>query len=88
MLHDVAQKLHTELILPQNHHVANAVGAVAGSVMASEELLVYPKLSSEGLDVIGYTLQNRADRREFETANQAISPRPNFGPGTGPGCGS
>jgi len=38
----VAKILHTELILPEHHQVANAVGAIAGSVMVEEELLVYP----------------------------------------------
>jgi hypothetical protein len=50
----VAEALHTELILPQHHEVANAVGAIAGSVMVEEELLVYPKLSRDGLEVLGY----------------------------------
>jgi len=50
----VAEALHTELVLPQHHEVANAVGAVAGSVMVEEELLIYPKVSREGLEVLGY----------------------------------
>ena len=50
----VAETLHTDLILPQHHEVANAVGAIAGSVMVEEELLVYPKLSRDGLEVLGY----------------------------------
>jgi hypothetical protein len=36
----VAEALHTELILPEYHQVANAVGAIAGSVMVEEELLI------------------------------------------------
>jgi hypothetical protein len=50
----VAEALRTELVLPQHHGVANAVGAIAGSVMVEEELLVYPKLSRDGLEVFGY----------------------------------
>ena len=53
-LPDVAKALHTELILPEYHEVANAVGAIAGSVMVEEELLIYPKLSRDGLEVFGY----------------------------------
>jgi N-methylhydantoinase A/oxoprolinase/acetone carboxylase beta subunit len=50
----VAEALHTELVLPDHYQVANAVGAIAGSVMVEEELLVYPNLSRDGLEVLGY----------------------------------
>jgi N-methylhydantoinase A/oxoprolinase/acetone carboxylase beta subunit len=69
----VAAALHTELILPEHHEVANAVGAVAGSVMVVEESLVYPRLSGEGLDVIGYYVQAGDGRYEFETAPEALN---------------
>ncbi len=72
-LKQVADILQTELVLPKHHEVANAVGAVAGSVMASEEILVYPRLSSEGLDVIGYYVQSGDERQEFEEANVALA---------------
>jgi N-methylhydantoinase A/oxoprolinase/acetone carboxylase beta subunit len=72
-LEDVAAKLHTELILPEHHQVANAVGAIAGSVMVSEESLIYPHLSSLGLDVIGYYVQTGEGREEFEELNEALS---------------
>ena len=39
-LKPVAEALHTELILPQHFQVANAVGAIAGTVMVMEEILV------------------------------------------------
>ena len=54
MLDRTAQALHTELVLPKNHDVANAVGAIAGSVMVVEELLVYPRFNEVGLDVLGF----------------------------------
>ncbi|GAB4432726.1 MAG: hydantoinase/oxoprolinase family protein [Anaerolineae bacterium] len=73
VLAGVAERLHTELLLPENHHVANAVGAVAGSVMVSEELLLYPKLSSDGLEVIGFYLQSHQARHEFESAAAALA---------------
>lgn len=62
----VADALHTDLILPQHHQVANAVGAVAGAVMVTEEVLVYPRLSSSGLEVLGYYVQAGEERRDFE----------------------
>jgi N-methylhydantoinase A/oxoprolinase/acetone carboxylase beta subunit len=76
----VAEALHTDLILPEHHAVANAVGAVAGSVMVEEELLVYPQLSKSGLEVFGYYVAvPGADpttgdwRREFEELSDALA---------------
>ncbi len=69
----VAELLHTDLILPEHYEVANAVGAVAGSVMVTEEILVYPRLSSSGLEVMGYYAQTSEDRQEFEEMDQAIA---------------
>jgi len=69
----VAEVLHTDLILPEHYEVANAVGAVAGSVMVTEEILVYPRLSSSGLEVMGYYAQTSEDRQEFEEMDQAIA---------------
>jgi N-methylhydantoinase A/oxoprolinase/acetone carboxylase beta subunit len=71
-LPDVAQALHTELILPEHYQVANAVGAIAGSVMAEEEILVYPTLSKSGLEVFGYFVQASDERTEFEELSDAL----------------
>jgi len=70
-LKDVADVFHTELVLPEHHQVANAVGAIAGSVMVSEQVLIYPHLSAEGLDVIGYYVQSHDGRQEYEDLEQA-----------------
>ena len=72
-LQSVAEKLHCELILPLHHEVANAVGAVAGSVMITEEVLVFPRLSGDGLEVIGYTVQTGDDREVFDEATDALA---------------
>jgi N-methylhydantoinase A/oxoprolinase/acetone carboxylase beta subunit len=72
-LQDVAEVLHTKLITPQHHQVANAVGAIAGSVMVAEEILVYPHLSGSGLDVIGYYVQAGEERGEYEELEEALS---------------
>jgi N-methylhydantoinase A/oxoprolinase/acetone carboxylase beta subunit len=69
----VAAVLHTDLILPEYHQVANAVGAIAGSVMVMEEVLVYPRLSNSGLEVISYYVQTSAGRSEFEEAEAALA---------------
>jgi N-methylhydantoinase A/oxoprolinase/acetone carboxylase beta subunit len=71
-LKDVADKLHTELILPGNYQVANAVGAVAGSVMVEEEILVYPNMSA-GLEVLGYYMQSNEGREDFEDVGHALA---------------
>ncbi|MEE9307273.1 MAG: hydantoinase/oxoprolinase family protein [Spirochaetia bacterium] len=39
---DVAESLHTELVIPSHAEVANAVGAVVGSVMQSVRVLISP----------------------------------------------
>jgi N-methylhydantoinase A/oxoprolinase/acetone carboxylase beta subunit len=72
MLTEVAKRLHTDLILPDHYFVANAVGAIAGSVMVSEEILVYPHLSPSGLDVISYFVQARDKREEHEELEDAL----------------
>ncbi|MFO8035851.1 MAG: hydantoinase/oxoprolinase family protein [Anaerolineales bacterium] len=72
MLHDAAQILNTELVLPEHYYVANAAGAVAGSVMVTEEVLIYPHLSQDKVDVIGYYVQAREEREEYEELEGAL----------------
>jgi N-methylhydantoinase A/oxoprolinase/acetone carboxylase beta subunit len=72
-LNRVAEKLHCELILPSHHEVANAVGAVAGSVMITEEVLVYPRLTQDGLEVTGYTVQTGDKQEVFDDAAEALA---------------
>jgi N-methylhydantoinase A/oxoprolinase/acetone carboxylase beta subunit len=71
-LKDVADVLHTDLILPEHHQVANAVGAVAGSIMVTEEIIVYPRVSGDGLEVTGYYVQTKDEREVFEEAGDAL----------------
>jgi len=72
-LKSVAEKLHCELILPTHHEVANAVGAVAGNIMITEEVLVYPQLTGDGLEVLGYTVQTGDNRKVFDEAADALA---------------
>lgn len=65
-LEEVAGALNAQLILPEHHEVANALGAIAGSVMVVEEVLVYPRLDKSGLEVMGYYVQTSEDRKDFE----------------------
>lgn len=75
----VARAFHTGLILPENHEVANAVGAIAGSVMVEEELLVYPRLSLSGLEVLGYFVQASDERHELDGLDEALELAQNLG---------
>ena len=72
MLGRAARSLHTDLVLPEHHQVANAVGAIAGSVMVAEELLVYPIVDRAGLDVVGFYVQASDERHEFEELQEAL----------------
>jgi N-methylhydantoinase A/oxoprolinase/acetone carboxylase beta subunit len=72
-LAQVAEVLHTDLILPEHHGVANALGAVAGMIMVTEEILIYPLFSRSGLEVLGYYVQTSEEREEFEELNQALA---------------
>lgn len=72
LLAEAANALNTDLLLPEHFQVANAVGAVAGSVMVQEEVLVYPLLSEGGLDVLGYHVQSGKGRQTFEGQQEAI----------------
>ncbi|MEA2008542.1 MAG: hydantoinase/oxoprolinase family protein [Chloroflexota bacterium] len=73
MLQEAADKLHTELVLPNHYSVANAVGAIAGSVMVTEEILIYPHLSHDGTDVIGFYVQARDEREEYVELEDALN---------------
>jgi N-methylhydantoinase A/oxoprolinase/acetone carboxylase beta subunit len=73
MLARAAADLGTDLVLPEFHQVANAVGAIAGSVMVTEELLIYPRLDSAGLEVMAYYVQASDQRQEFEALAEALA---------------
>jgi len=72
-LKPVAEALHTDLILPDFHEVANAVGAVAGSIMACEDVLVFPRVSPKGYGTTGFYAQTSDGRQLFEAAHEALS---------------
>jgi hypothetical protein len=66
----VAELLQTDLILPNHHAVANAVGAVAGSVMLAEEAWVLPEMRD--MFVAGYIVQAGAGRSSFRRLEEAL----------------
>jgi len=73
LLAPVADALHTELILPAHHSVANAVGAAAGSIMVAEELIVYPRVAADGLETVGYYVQTKEGRRLYDGLQDAMT---------------
>ena len=66
----VAEILHTNLIVPENFQVANAVGAVAGSVIVNEEAWIYPQM--HGMHIAGYYVQSGTERERFPKLELAL----------------
>jgi N-methylhydantoinase A/oxoprolinase/acetone carboxylase beta subunit len=67
----VAELLHTELITPPHFQVANAVGAVSGSVIAIQEAWVIPQMN--GMNLVGYSVQIGKERKRFSQDSLAIA---------------
>ncbi len=63
----IADALGTELVLPEHYAVANAVGTVAGSVVATCEAIVYPQLQP-----VGYIAQVGETREKFARLADAM----------------
>jgi len=70
LLQPVAKALHTELVLPPHFSVANAVGAVAGSVVVAREAVVFPHLVD--YNVVGYYVHAGNGRHRFDELDQAM----------------
>ena len=67
----VAEMLHTELIVPPHFQVANAVGAVSGSVISTQDAWVYPK--TRGMHIVGYYVQISGKRHSFPNVERALA---------------
>jgi N-methylhydantoinase A/oxoprolinase/acetone carboxylase beta subunit len=63
---DVARSLQTELVVPEHAEVANAVGAVVGSIMQSVRVLITPQENGESFRV--HCEDGVHDFRELEEA--------------------
>ena len=70
LLPRVAHLLHTNLIVPDNFQVANALGAVVGSVTINEEAWVYPQM--RGMQIAAYFVQAGTERMRFSTLEPAL----------------
>ncbi len=67
-LPSAAAKLHTELVIPERAGVANAIGAVAGSVVQRIEALIRP-VEYEA----AYRLYLPGGNHDFATLNEAVA---------------
>jgi N-methylhydantoinase A/oxoprolinase/acetone carboxylase beta subunit len=66
----VAEILHTKLVVPDYFQVANAVGAVAGSVTVEEEAWIFPQM--RGMHIAGYYVQSGTERKRFSKLEPAL----------------
>jgi N-methylhydantoinase A/oxoprolinase/acetone carboxylase beta subunit len=64
-----AERLHTELVIPDHAGVANAVGAVAGGVVQQARLLIHP-LAEEGA---GFRVHLPGGVRDFDTLAEGVA---------------
>lgn len=71
LLPRVAEILNTELILPEHFEVANAIGAVVGSVILTKEAWIYPKLRN--MFPVGIYVQTEYGREVFATGEEAVA---------------
>ncbi|HUT27055.1 MAG TPA: hydantoinase/oxoprolinase family protein [Methanomassiliicoccales archaeon] len=72
-LPSVAQRLHTELLMPVNSDVGNAVGAITSSIMESVEVLIKPKPGLGVMEDPPCTMHSMDEMREFETISEATN---------------
>ena len=68
-LDDVAKMLGTRAEIPEGHEVANALGAVVGSVSASCSVRIKPESTSAGIK--GYIVYAHSGIRSFESLEEA-----------------
>jgi N-methylhydantoinase A/oxoprolinase/acetone carboxylase beta subunit len=71
-LPSVAERLHTDLLMPTNSDVGNAVGAITGSIMESVEVLIKPKPGLGVMEDPPCTMHSQEEMREFETISDAV----------------
>lgn len=70
-LDDVAKLLGTRAVLPENHEVANALGAIVGSVSVSCSIEILPDNCAEG--TLGHIVFGKNGRTTFEKLEDAVA---------------
>jgi len=69
-LDDVANMLSTHAVIPRHYEVANAVGAIVGSVSASFSVEIRPRCGPEA--ITGYTVYGIDKVKVFESEDEAL----------------
>ncbi|MFQ6042242.1 MAG: glutamate mutase L [Candidatus Poribacteria bacterium] len=67
----VASMLDTELVIPEHAEVANAVGAITGTIVESVEVTLTPVYASFGID--HFTVHTPIDKRDFQELKDAVA---------------
>lgn len=67
----VASMLNTELIIPEHAEVANAVGAITGTIVETVEVTLTPVYATHGIS--HFTVHTQVDKRDFRELKDAIS---------------
>ncbi len=70
-LDDVAKLLGTRAVIPENHAVANALGAIVGSVSVSYSIEILPDNSAEG--TLGHIVFGKNGKTTFEKLEDAVA---------------
>ncbi|MGI5958353.1 MAG: hydantoinase/oxoprolinase family protein [Massiliimalia sp.] len=69
-LEDVAKRMGTQAVIPQHHQVANALGAVMGSISAVSTIEIRPITDLE--EDPGYQVFGTVETRSFEELEDAV----------------
>jgi len=69
-LKDVAKMLGTNTVIPKHYEVANALGAIVGSVSASYSVEIKPNYNAQG--TTGYTVYGNNENKIYEDMADAV----------------
>ncbi len=67
----VASQLNAQLVIPEHAEVANAVGAITGSIIESVEVLIDPIYSPAGIKC--YTVHSPVEKIDFDDLKSAVT---------------
>ncbi len=70
-LEDVAQKLGTRAVVPEYHEVANALGAIVGSIRVTHSVEIVPDNGAEG--TFGHLVFGSEGKKRFKELSDAIA---------------
>ncbi len=68
----VAERFHTDLVLPEHSEVGNAAGAISGNVMESVEMLIKPKKGLGAMENPPCTLYWMEEKKDFSNLGEAL----------------